>query len=55
MSHAVAHFGWIHDLPDQSDLVYAASGVLKRKLRKSFPSINHQGPKANVLPEIING
>ena len=59
MAHKVSRFGWLPDLPDQRDFVYAAPHAPKKKLplkadlRKECPHIYDQGQLGSCTANAI--
>ncbi len=61
MTHKVSRYGWLPDLPDQRDLVYAAPRLgltklpEKTDLRKACPPIYDQGQLGSCTANAIGG
>jgi C1A family cysteine protease len=61
MTHQIARFGWLPDLPDQRDLMYAASRPVisklpsKKDLRKLCPPVYDQGELGSCTANAIGG
>lgn len=59
MSHTVVRFGWLPDLPDQRDLMYAAPRAGKKKLaekidlQKQCPAVYDQGQLGSCTANAI--
>ncbi len=59
MAHKISRFGWLPDLPDQRDLVYAAPHPMlaklpsKTDLRKQCPAIYDQGQLGSCTANAI--
>ena len=61
MSHKTTRFGWLPDLPDQRDFIYAAPRPLLKKLpnkadlRKQCPPVYDQGQLGSCTANAIGG
>lgn len=61
MAHRVSRFGWLPDLPDQRDFIYAARRPLLKKLpskidlRKKCPPVYDQGDLGSCTANAIGG
>jgi hypothetical protein len=59
MAHKISRYGWLPDLPDQRDSVYAAPRPLLRKLSskvdltKLCPSVHDQGQLGSCTANAI--